>query len=332
MRTLVIGAGAIGRFFAAKLTEGGADVLLYGLGESFEKMAISGIPIAERGKDVRRVAVKCSLSPPGPDGWDVIVFAVKAQDLPLAAQQFASHAREATVVLPQNGLPYWQFLGIGGQDRRLISVDPEGLTEKSIPIAKIAGCVVTKGLTVLEDETLIETVVSSDSFALGDVVQGSGVAKPIVSLLRTVGLPATESSDIRTEKWRKLLVNVAFNPLGALSHLGFGEVLDVNSGERLARAIINEALGVAHLNGMRGAIDSEAALARARSSRLHKTSMLQDVEAGRRLEIQPILGVLLELAKRSGLPVPTLQTIYDCVRLVDHALAKGPIRQASKAH
>lgn len=328
MRTLIIGAGAIGCYFATKLSEAGADITLHGLGPAFERMAASGIAIAARDdRRVRQVAVNCSLAPPAPGGYDLIVLAVKAQDLPRAAQQFSEHAREAAVLLPQNGLPYWQFLGACSPERRLQSVDPNGLAERAIPLDRIAGCVVTKGLTILADGTLVETILPADSFAVGDVVQGANVAPAIVAFLQAAGLPATCAADIRIDKWRKLLVNVAFNPLGAISHLGFGEVLDVDSGERLARALIGEALDIAQHYGVRDVIDPEAAIARARSSRMHKTSMLQDTQAGRRLEVEPILGVLLELANDARLSAPTLRAIYDCTRLIDHALVKGPIRQ-----
>jgi 2-dehydropantoate 2-reductase len=328
MRTLIVGAGAIGSFLAAKLTDAGADVTLHGLGSGFEHIANHGLQVAKRDDSpTRTVRIRCSLTPPPSDGWDLLVFAVKAQDLPAAAQQFSKHAQDATILLPQNGLPYWQFLGAPGSDIRLKSVDPECATERALPLHQIVGCVVTKGLAVLPDGTLVETVVPSDSFALGDVVVGSNVSTHVVSLLENAGLPARQVTDIRLEKWRKLLVNVAFNPLGAISHLGFGEVLDVDSGERLARTLISESLEIARHYGITDAIDPEAAIARARSSRFHKTSMLQDTEAGRRLEVEPILGVLLELGRNASLPSPWLHAIYDCMRLIDYALAKGPIRQ-----
>lgn len=328
MRTLIIGAGAIGCYLACKLSDAGADVTLHGLGPAFQRVAEAGIGIAaQEDMRVRRVQINCALAPPASSGWDLLVFAVKAQDLPRAAHQFAAHAREAIILLPQNGLPYWQFLGNFTPETRLVSVDPEGVAEKSLPLALIAGGVVTKGLMVLADGTLVETVLPTDSFAIGDVVANAGVAKPVVSLLRSASLPAKEVTDIRIEKWRKLLVNVAFNPLAAISHLGFGEVLDLDAGERLARSLIGEALSIAAHHGVRDGIDPESALERARSSRMHKTSMLQDTEAGRRLEVEPILGVLLELAHDAGLRVPALEAICDCLRLVDHALVKGPIRQ-----
>ncbi|BCQ28149.1 2-dehydropantoate 2-reductase (plasmid) [Caballeronia sp. NK8] len=331
MRTLIIGAGAIGCYLACKLSDAGADVTLHGLGPAFQRIAETGVDIAVRDDmQIRRVTVNCTLTPPAPAGWDLLVFAVKAQDLPRAAHQFSAHAREAIVLLPQNGLPYWQFLGVVTPEMRLASVDPDGVAESALPLARIAGCVVTKGLTVLSDGALVETVLPADSFAIGDVVANARVAKPVVSLLRSAGLPAKEVVDIRIEKWRKLLVNVAFNPLGAISHLGFGEVLDIEAGERLARAIVCEALDIAAHFGVQGVIDLDAAMNRARSSRLHKTSMLQDTEAGRRLEVEPILGALLELAHDARLRVPTLEAICDCARLIDHALVKGPIRQIAK--
>ncbi len=330
MRTLVVGSGPIGSYLAAALARAGADVTLHSLGPAFRQMAAAGqlrMAVAGDGAEPATVALRCSLAPPPPGGWELLVLAVKAQDLGQAAQMFKAHARDAVTLLPQNGLPWWQFLGTGGPALRLRSVDPDGLAEDALPLDRIAGCVVTKGLSFRDAATLVETRAASDLFTVGDVVPGTGAAVVPAQLLGQAGLPMKMSDDIRAEKWRKLLVNVAFNPLGAISHLGFGEVLDEPEGERLARQLMQEAVAVARGLGVAAAIDTEAALARARDSRSHKTSMLQDVEAGRRLEIGPIVGVLRELAGHVGLAVPALDVVHACLRLIDHSLGKGPIRQ-----
>ena len=172
-----------------------------------------------------------------------------------------------------------------------------------------------------------------DSFIVGTV----GIDAMRISLVTANGLsvpawmPVKSSTDIRTDKWSKLLINVAFNPLGAISHLGFGEVLDDPEGERLARALMDEALEVARACGLRETMDVDAAFTRARNSRLHRTSMLQDVQAGRRLELDPILGVLLELGGQFNVPTQTLATVYSCMRLIDLSVRKGPIRQVQGA-
>lgn len=331
MRTLVVGAGPIGSYFAAAFARAGADVVLHGRGAAFEQMARRrSIRLSVRGQaEVDTVPVRCSAGVPAEEGWELLVLAVKAQDLGAAAQQFAGAASGAITLLPQNGLPWWQFLGTSAQPLRLASVDPGALAERALPLARIAGCVVTKGLSFTPDGTLIETRLPSDQFALGDVVMGSAAAQQPARLLHEAGLPVVRSADIRADKWKKLLINVAFNPLGAISHLGFGEVLDEPAGERLARALLAEAAAVAREAGGPATIDPEAAIARALSSRSHKTSMLQDVEAGRPLEVEPILGVLLELARHHRLQVPTLEAIHSCMRLINLSVIKGPIRRVA---
>jgi 2-dehydropantoate 2-reductase len=329
MRTLIIGSGAIGCYLASQLHAAGKDVTLHGLGAVFERIVTDGgIVLQPQGapEAAHLVPLNCTREPAS-DGWDVVIFAVKAHDLGRAAQQFMRQARGAVSVLPQNGLPWWQFLGTDAAPVRLESVDPGGLAESALPLGQIAGGVITKGLTLTPDARLVEARVASDSVAVGDVVRGSGAATRVFELFRDAGLPASCSEDIRTDKWRKLLVNVAFNPLGAISQLGFGEVLDDLAGEELARTLMREALMVARASGLEASLDVDAALNRARSSRLHRTSMLQDVQAGRPLELESIVGVMLELARNQALAVPAIASIYACLRLLNLSLRKGPIRQ-----
>lgn len=328
-RVLIVGAGPIGSYLAARLSAAGIDVTLHGLGHAFLRMARSGqISLRELGASTTSdISVRFSVDPPGPSGWDILIFAVKAQDLGAAARQFQVHASSAVTVLLQNGLPWWQFLGTSDSPIRLRSVDPRGHAEGALPLQRIAGCVVTKGLSIGADGALQEAILPSDAFTLGDVVLGSGASDRVCTAFERAALPTKRTVDIRSEKWRKLLINVAFNPLGAISHLGFGEVLDEPEGVRLSGLLMSEALTVARLAGLNQEIDVEAAFARARSSRFHKTSMLQDVEAGRPLELDPILGVLMELATFFGVETPTISTMYACMRLINLSLGKGPIRQ-----
>lgn len=329
VRVLVVGAGPIGTYIAARLQAAGNEVALHGKGAGFERLARHGA-VRLRPRDdaslARDFELNCLGEPPAAEGWDVLVLAVKAHALAGAAAQFSAHARTATTVLPQNGLPWWLFLGTPGAPLRMRALDPDGTIEEALPLERSVGCVVSKGLN-FEGGTLMESRVASDRFTVGDVVAGSGCARTAAALLQRAHFPAVLSDDIRAEKWRKLLVNVAFNPLGAIAHLGFGEVLDVPQGARLARQLMHEAMAVARACGAPTDIDEAAAFARARSSRHHKTSMLQDVEAGRPMEIDAIVGALLELAQHHRVEVPTLCSIDACLRLIDHTLRDGPIRR-----
>ena len=324
MRTLVIGAGAIGAFLAARFALSGQRVGLYGRGAGMAVLARDGIRLVRHGDEASGAVVArptCYAEVPPVDGWDLVVFAVKAQDLPAAARQFSEHVKHAVVLLPQNGLAWWHFLpGMEAGPLRLQSVDPDGWAEQALPLDRIAGCVVSKGLMFTGPGELREAVVPGDQFCVGDVLPGSGAAGRAEGCLRQAGLPTLLSDDIREEKWRKLMVNVAFNPLGALSRLGFGQIVDIGQGRRLVAQLIDEAVAVGRAYGMRSDISLDAIFARAESSRHHKTSMLQDVEAGKRLEIAPILGSLLELAGHRGMAVPGLQVVHDCLCLVEHGL------------
>lgn len=330
MRVLVVGAGPVGAYVAAQLGGAGAAVTLHGRGRAFERMReLQAIErMTARGHD--RTAVACAESPPPEHGWDLLVLAVKAHDLGTAATAFQRHARGAVVLLPQNGIPWWQFLGTAAPPLRLDSVDPGRKAEQALPLAGIAGCVVTKGLSFDADLRLVEAVTPADQVAVGDVVQGSGASERIRPLLQASALPLRLSDDIRADKWRKLFVNVAFNALGAISHQGFGEVLDEPAGERLARTLADEALAVARRMGFTAGVDLEAAFRRARGSRTHKTSMLQDVEAGRRPEIDPIFGAVLELGHGAGIATPATEAVDACMRLIASGLGKGPIRRVAR--
>lgn len=337
MRTLVIGAGAIGAFLAGRFALSGQQVGLYGRGAGMAVLARDGIRLSRHGAEASAVVARpaCYTEVPPADGWDLVIFAVKAQDLPAAARQFSEHVKHAVVLLPQNGLAWWHFLAPGGigldqgpsatgrrgpGPLRLKSVDPDGWAEQALPLDRIAGCVVSKGLMFVGPGELREAVVPGDQFCVGDVLPGSGAAQQAEGCLRQAGLPTLLSDDIREEKWRKLMLNVAFNPLGALSRLGFGQIVDIGPGRRLVAQLIGEAVAVGRAYGMRGDISLDAIFARAESSRHHKTSMLQDVEAGKRLEIAPILGSLLELAGHRSIAVPGLQVVHDCLCLVEHGL------------
>lgn len=176
MRTLIIGAGAIGCYLACKLSDAGADVTVHGLGPAFQRIAEAGVDIAVRDDmRVRRVPVNCALAPPAPAGWDLLVFAVKAQDLPRATHQFAAHAREAIILLPQNGLPYWQFLGNVTRETRLVSVDPEPTSDGELASKRSFTPDIPVRSTPRDPEKLVDPRQNRQSAALTQALMGTYV-------------------------------------------------------------------------------------------------------------------------------------------------------------
>ncbi|MBL8709524.1 MAG: 2-dehydropantoate 2-reductase [Rhodospirillaceae bacterium] len=315
MKIAVYGAGAIGGLMGAHLARAGEEVTLIARGAHLAAMK-------EHGLTVRNAAGEFTVRPAATDDpWaagiqDYIIIALKAQSVPAIADKLAPMIGPKTaVVMAVNGVPWWYFHGVEGslRDRRLASVDPGDRQWDLIGPERVIGCVVYPAAEIVEPGVLKH--VEGDRFTLGE--PGGEKSPRVLALSRALinaGLKAPVRPDIRTEIWVKLWGNVAFNPLTALT----GATLDVvcaDPGTRaVAKAMMLEAETVANALGVKMPVDIERRIDGAAAIGAHKTSMLQDFERGRPIELDAIVGAVAELGRLVAMPTPTIDMIYALTR------------------
>lgn len=311
MKIAVYGAGAIGGLMGAHLARAGEGVTLIARGAHLAAMK-------EHGLTVRNAAGEFNVRPAATDDprvagiQDYIIIALKAQSVPAIADKLAPMiGPDTAVVMAVNGVPWWYFHGVEGplRDRRLASVDPGDRQWDLIGPERVIGCVVYPAAEIVEPGVLKH--VEGDRFTLGE--PGGEKSSRVLALSRALinaGLKAPVRPDIRTEIWVKLWGNVAFNPLTALT----GATLDVicaDPGTRaVAKAMMLEAEAVANALGVKMPVEIERRIDGAAAIGAHKTSMLQDFERGRPIELDAIVGAVGELGRLVAVPTPSIDMIY----------------------
>jgi 2-dehydropantoate 2-reductase len=316
MKICIFGAGAIGGLMAAKLTaKGDADVTVIARGPHLAAMQRDGLKlISEGGESVVRPRCVASAEEAGPQ--DYVVVTLKAHSLPSAARQMQPLlGPDTAIVSAVNGIPWWYFYGLPGpfQDHRVASVDPDGSVWELLHPSRAIGCIVYPAAEVPEPGVIEHTY--GDRFTLGEP---DGSRSPRVNALAAAlvaaGFKAPVRPRIRDEMWVKLWGNMAFNPLSALTTA----TLDVITGESelrdLCRQMMVEGQAVAETLGVRFAIDVDKRIAGGAEVGAHKTSMRQDLERGRPMEIDALLGSVVELAGLVEVPVPVCRTVLALVR------------------
>jgi 2-dehydropantoate 2-reductase len=316
MKLCVFGAGAIGGLMAAKLAaKGDAEVTVIARGPHLAAMQAKGLILRSEGAEtVVPVRAVASAEEAGPQ--DYVVVTLKAHSLPGAAKQMQPLlGPETAVVSAVNGIPWWYFHRFAGPlaERRVESVDPGGVVSALLPPERAIGCIVYPAAEVPEPGVIEHTY--GDRFTLGEP---SGERTPRVAALSealiAAGLKAPVRPKIRDELWVKLWGNMAFNPISALTTATL-DVLIADDGQRaVARQMMVEGQAVAEKLGVRFAIDVDKRIAGGAEVGAHKTSMLQDLERGRPMEIDALLGAVVELAELVGAEVPTCRTVLALVR------------------
>jgi 2-dehydropantoate 2-reductase len=322
MRFAVLGAGAIGAYVGAALTRGGADVTLVARGAHLRAMASDGVRVlSPRGDFTARPRVT--------EDWgalrdaDVVFAALKAYTLPDIAPRLGRLlAPGSAVIWAQNGIPWWYFqsapeiaaaAGVTG----LQSVDPGGVIAASIRPEHNIGCVVYAGTEVVEPGVIRH--VEGTRFTIGEPDgSDSERCKLISAAFAAGGLRAPVEPRLRDQIWLKLVGNVAFNPITALTRATLGELGSIPEMPELLRAILAECAAVADRLGVRFPVSLDRRLEAGLAVGDHKTSMLQDLEAGKRLEFECMTGAVVELAEHLSLPVPHTSAVHACVKLLDH--------------
>jgi 2-dehydropantoate 2-reductase len=325
MKIAIIGVGAIGGFIGTRLALAGEDVTFIARGANLEALRSRGIRLvtADGEKVIPKVKATNDYAAAGPQ--DLVILAMKAHQVEAVALEVPKLFGPDTVVVPmQNGIPYWYFHRYPGElaGTRVRSVDPSGLISEHIPCERVVGCVVYPAAELVAPGVIKH--VEGNRFPVGepDTTTSERIARVSECFIRG-GLQAPVLSDIRAEIWLKLWGNLTFNPISALSRATLAGICQYPPSRALAVAMMTEAQAIANKLGVTFRVPLEKRIAGAEKVGNHKTSMLQDVEAARTLEIDALLGSVLEMAQLTGTPAPHLDAVYALTKLLAKSLDEG---------
>ncbi len=323
MKIAIIGVGAIGGYVGTRFVLAGEDVTFIARGANLEALRTCGIRLINaNGTEETVPQVKATDNYADAGAQDMIVLAMKAHQVEAVAGDVPKLFGPRTVVIPmQNGIPYWYFHGQPGAfaGMRVASVDPNGVIYDKIPCERVIGCVVYPAAELVSPGVVRH--VEGNRFPVGepDGTTSDRVAQVARCFVKS-GMQAPILSDIRSEIWLKLWGNLSFNPISALSRATLAEICQYPPSRAVAAAMMSEAQSVAHQLGIKFRVSLEKRIAGAEKVGHHKTSMLQDVEAARTLEIDALLGSVMELARRTNTPTPHIDTVYALTKLLANTL------------
>jgi 2-dehydropantoate 2-reductase len=326
MKIAIVGAGAIGGFVGGQLAHAGEDVTFIARGATLEALKTRGIRVIMSDgseKAVPRVKATADYSAAGPQ--DLVVLAMKAHQLETVAAEVPKLLGPGTVVVPmQNGIPFWYFHKHGGalEGSAVTSVDPTGVIQKNIPCERVIGCVVYPATEALAPGVIKQ--IEGNRFPVGDLDgTESERVKRVSECFVGGGMQSPVLTDIRAEMWLKLWGNMTFNPVSALSRGTLAAICQYPPTRELARAMMTEAQAIATKLGISFRVPIEKRIAGAERVGHHKTSMLQDVEAGRALETDALLGSVIELGRMTDTPTPHLDAVFALTKLLEQSLAQA---------
>ena len=324
MRIVIAGAGAIGGYLGARLARAGADVVLFARGPHLRAMEERGLRVISPDGDFDvRPAVTGDLGTIGTA--DVVVLGVKAHSLTsLAPALRPLFGADTVVVSTQNGIPWWYFQNHGGEldGLRLERVDPGGVIAASIEPRRVVGSLAYFATDIAEPGVIHHTEGNRISIGEPDGSKSDRVRR-LAEALTAAGFRCPISTRVRHEIWVKLLGNVAFNPISALTGGTLEEMARHAEVSRLVREVMTEAEAVAAKLGIELPISIDQRIAGAEKVGAHKTSMLQDYEAGRPMEFEAVVGGVVELGERLGVAMPATRAVYACTGMLDeHRVAR----------
>lgn len=316
MRICIFGAGAIGGYIGAKLAKAGAEVSLIARGPHLAAMQANGLTLIEGGER-STVKVTASDDPAVLGRQDYVMITLKAHSVPRVIDRLTPLiGSDTTVVWGVNGVPWWYFYQLGGpyDGLRLATLDPGDVQWNGIGPERVLGCVVYPAAEVTEPGVIVH--IEGNRFSLGEPSgEKSARAEALSKAFGAIGLKAPVRPKIRDEIWVKLWGNVSLNPISALTHATL-DVLCGDAGTRaVARAMMVEAQAIAEKLGVKFPIDVDRRIEGAAAVGAHKTSMLQDLERGRPMEIDALVAVVQEMGRLVGAPTPTIDIVLPLVSL-----------------
>ena len=316
MKVCIFGAGAIGGYMGVKLAKAGADVSLVARGPHLAAMQEKGLTLIEEG-ETTTVPVTASDDPAALGVQDYVIVTLKAHSVPPVVSKMAPLiGPNTTIVSGVNGVPWWYFYKLEGahEGTRLDSVDPGNVQWDGFGPDRVLGCVVYPAAEVIEPGVIKH--IEGNRFSLGEPDGSkSDRAQALSKILANAGLKAPVRPKLRDEIWVKLWGNLSFNPISALTHATL-DVLCTDEGTRaVARNMMVEAQEIAERLGVKFPIDVDRRIAGGAAVGAHRTSMLQDLDQGRPMEIDALVASVQELGRVTGVPTPTVDTVLGLIRL-----------------
>ena len=328
MKICVVGAGAIGGYLAVRLASAGHDVAVVARGPHLAAIQAQGLRLVEAEQELvaEHLIATDRIRDVGPQ--DIVLLTLKAHQIePVVADLPALFGPETVMVTLQNGVPWWYFQRLGGQyaDRVVKTVDPRGVLFNSIDPDRLIGCIAYPAATIAEPGVIRH--IEGNRFPVGELDgRESARVQRVHDVFTEAGFRSRVLDDIRSELWLKLWGNLTFNPISALTHSTLVDICQFSQTRQLAAAMMTEAQAVAERLGARFRVSLEKRIAGAEGVGKHKTSMLQDLEAGKPLEIDGMLGAVVELAEVTEVVVPTLRALYACVSLLNKTVQAEGIK------
>ena len=329
MKFVIVGAGAIGMYLGAKLSAAGNEVWLIARGQKLAALRESGIA-------VRSPIGDFSAMPRATDDYaeageaDYALLAVKAHSVPEVAPNLPPILGAETAVAPvQNGIPWWYFLRHGGEleGTMLERLDPDGIAASDIPVERVIGCVVTNIAAAAREPGVVEHL-TGNAVAIGepDGTMSERCAR-LAGAMEAAGVNCGVSAQIRAVIWDKLLKNIGTNPISALTRATMGEISWDTDVLELVRAVMEEANAVAAALGVETPtpINENMAVIAGGRAGPHKTSMLQDVESARSIELDAIVGAPLDIGALLDVPMPSVRAVYAITKLLGESVETAAI-------
>jgi len=323
MKIYIVGAGAIGGMLGVKLALSGNDVTLILRGANLTAVQQNGLRLIEEdGKELLAQPIKATSVIAEAGVQDVVILALKAHQVAAVAAELPAlmHA-ETRIITMQNGIPWWYFhklpgeLGQRYQGTPVKAVDPDGIIAKYIPVERVIGSVVYPASEVIRPGVI--KVIEGNRFTLGEI-DGSDTPsiRAISDAFKNAGFKAPVINDIRSEIWLKLWGNLSFNPISALTHATLEDICVFPATRELAASMMKEAQAIAEKLGVQFRVSLEKRINGAQAVGQHKTSMLQDVELGRPIELEALVGSVIELGKITEIPTPNINAVYSLASLL----------------
>ena len=328
MKVCVVGAGAIGGFVGVRLALSGHDLSVIARGPHLKAIREHGLKLIQEGEELvaRDVVATDRLDELPPQ--DVVFLGLKAHQIESVVADLPGLFGPNTVLITlQNGIPWWYFQKLGGEleGRVVRAVDPEGKIANTIDPDRIIGCIAYPAAAIAEPGVIRH--VEGIRFPVGELDGSESDRLRLISeTLTNAGFKAHILPDIRSEIWLKLWGNLSFNPISALTHSTLVDICQFPLSRELAATMMTEAQTIGEKLGATFRVPLERRIAGAEKVGKHKTSMLQDVEAGKPLEIDGMLGAVVELGEVTDTPTPALNAIYACVSLLNKTIQEEQIR------